>query len=86
MYQVNILSTVEELNAELCDVCPELYDNGICFEFISTGWVDSVVFCDHCLYCSEFTSEEEIDDAGGFKEFLIRERNSFINMLIKAKS
>jgi len=85
MKQIDILYMVEDLNDELCNLSPELYDDGSCYNFVSTGWVDVVTFCDHCLYCSEVDSEEDIKNAGGFKEYLIQQRDRFIDLLVKMK-
>lgn len=81
-----IISVVEELGAELYDICPELCESGVDYSYTTNGSYDAVDFCGQSLYCSEWDSEDDIEDAGGFKEFLIQERDRFIDMLVKVKS
>jgi len=83
--QIDIIAVVNCLESELYDINPELCENGMGYSFSTNGCVDVVTFCEHCIYCSEVDSEEDIEKAGGFKEFLIQERNEFIDMLIKVK-
>lgn len=85
MYSQDIISIVEELGAELYDISSELCENGMEYQYITNGYFDAVTFCEHCIYCSETDSEEDIESAGGFKEFLIQKRNEFIDMLVKVK-
>ncbi len=86
MKQIDILNIVEELNNDLYDVSPELYNNGLSYDFLSNGWVNIVRFCDYCLYNSEMDSEEDVDNAGGLKNYIIQQKDKFIDMLVKVKS
>jgi len=85
MNQLHIIQTVEELGAELYDISPELCENGMGYAFTTNGYVDIVTFCEHCIYCSELNSIDEIESAGGFKNYLIQQRDRFIDMLAKVK-
>jgi hypothetical protein len=85
MNQTDIIETVEELEIELYDLNHELSDNGMGYQYITNGMFDSVTFCEQCIYCSETDSETDIEKAGGFKEYLIQQRDRFIDMLVKVK-
>lgn len=85
MNQIDILGVVEDLEAELYEIDSDLCENGMGYKYITNGYFDVVMFCEHCLYCSETDSEEDIEDAGGFKEYLIQQRDRFIDMLVKVK-
>ena len=90
MKSQDMIYIVEDLEQELYDKDPAFYekvlsDTEIGFIYSSNGWSDAVTFCGHCLYCSEVNSEDEIEEAGGFKKFLIQERDKFIDMLVKVK-
>lgn len=85
MEPIDMLEIIGELNDELFGKSPELYENGLCYAYISTGWVDVITFCEHCIYSSELNSIDEIESAGGFKNYLIQQRDRFIDMLVKVK-
>lgn len=85
MYSEDILAVVNCLESELYDIDSHLCENGMGYQYITNGNFDVITFCEHCIYCSEFDSEEDIESAGGFKEFLIQQRDKFIDMLIKVK-
>ena len=85
MNQLEIIQTIEELETELCDINIDLYTNGMGYAFTTNGCVDVVTFCEHCIYCSDYDSEEDIESAGGFKNYLIQQRDRFIDMLVKVK-
>lgn len=80
-----IISIVEELNSDLYDICPELCESGVGYTYTTSGYFDAVDFCNQSLYCSERDGEDDVEDAGGFKEFLIQERDRFIDELVKVK-
>lgn len=86
MYSEDILAVVDCLELELYDINPEMCANGMGYKYITNGCCDVVTFCEHCIYCSETDSEDDIKDAGGFMSFLIQERDRFIDMLIKVKN
>ena len=85
MNQIDIINTVEELEIELYDLNHELSDNGMGYAYTTNGMFDAVTFCEQCIYCSEADSETDIEKAGGFKEYLIQQRNRFIDMLVNVK-
>jgi hypothetical protein len=86
MNQTDIIEVVEGLEAELYDIDSDLIQNGMGYKYITNGYCDAVTFCEHCIYCSEYDSEEDIEAAGGFKEYLIKQRDRFIDMLVKMRS
>ena len=86
MYSEDILAVINCLESELCDIDPELCANGMGYKYITNGYCDVVTFCEHCIYCSETDSEDDIEDTGGFKEYLIQQRDRFIDMLAKVRS
>lgn len=83
MYLKDIIDVIEDLNQDLPE---ELYEDGIIYDYSTTGYVDIVNFANNIIYHSEINGEEEIEDAGGFKEFLIQERNKFIDKLNTIRS
>lgn len=81
MKSQDFIDAVEELEIELYNLNPELSENGMGYQYITNGMFDAVTFCEHCIYCSETDSKEDIEEAGGLKEYLIQQRNRFIDML-----
>ena len=75
-----IIETITELNDELFEINSDLYESGLNFEYFTNGYVDAVLFCNYRVYDSEDCDEEEIDKLG-FKQYLIKERNEFIDMM-----
>lgn len=83
MDSVDIIKIVEELNQEMYDKNPIFCESYCVYLFYrNSGFVGEVIFCDCCLYSSEFDSEEDIIEAGGFKKFLIKRIGKFIDDLI----
>lgn len=81
-----IIKIITELNEELYEDNPQLYENGTQYSYSTNGYVDLVKFCDYPVYHSENHTEEEVDDAGGLKRFLVNGRNNYIGMLTKIKA
>jgi len=75
-----IIETITELNDELFEINSDLYESGLNFEYCTNGYVNLVLFCDYRVYDSEDCDEEEIEKLG-FKQYLIKERNEFIDMM-----
>ncbi len=80
MEHEEMIEVVEELN----ETIPfELWDNGIEYDYSTNGDVQIIRFCSFVVYCSEEHLEDEIEEAGGLKEFVIQEKNRYINMISK---
>ena len=45
-----------------------------------------VDFAHYNIFCSDFDTEMRVEDVGDIKEYLVRKRNEYINMLIKVKN
>jgi len=80
-----IIEIITELNNELYEDNPNLYENGLQYEYSTNGYVDFVAFCGYGIYDSENCLEEDVKESGGFKQYLIKERIKFINMLTKIR-
>ncbi len=80
-----IIKVVIELNDDLFEDESKLYENGVEYSYSTDGYVNLVKFCGYVVYNSDDSSEKEIEKAGGFKQFLVKERNDFIRMLSKIK-
>jgi len=78
-----IINIVTELNNELYKDSPELYENGLGYIYLTDGFVDIVKFNDYVVYNSEDYDEEFIVKIGGFKNYVMNERNRYIGMLNK---
>lgn len=82
MKSEDTIQVVEDLNN---DLLTEIYEQGIFYNYQTTGYIEVVEFANNIIYHSEIDSEEDIENAGGFKEFLIQKRDELINMLTKVK-
>jgi len=80
-----IIKTITELNNELYEDSPQLYDNGLGYIYLTDGFIDIVKFNDYVVYNSEDYSEEYVKEVIGFKELFIAERNKYIGMLTKIR-
>ncbi len=77
-----IINVVDELNGELPE---EMYENGLGYYFSTNGFVDLVKFCDWVVYCSEENSEDEVEETGGLMQFILQEKNRYIDILLKVR-
>lgn len=78
----DFIDVVNELNEELPE---EVYSEGIYYEYCTDGFTDIIKFANFKIFHSDFDTEERIEDVGGVKEYLVRKRNEFIDMLVKVK-
>jgi len=78
-----IIKTITELNNELYEDSPNLYENGLRYIYLTDGFIDIVKFNDYVVYNSEDCDEEYIEKIGGFKNYVMNERNRYIGMLNK---
>jgi len=83
MRSENIIKVIEDLNQDLPE---ELYENGIIYDYTTNGFVEIIRFADYEICHSDMNTEEEIEEVGGLKQFLVQQKDKFIDMLIKVKS
>lgn len=74
----DFIDAVEELNQEIPE---DIYAEGIYYEYSTDGFIDIVNFSHFNIFCSDFDTEERVEDLGGIKEYLLYKRNNFIDML-----
>jgi len=82
---MNIIEAVVELNSEICEGNPKLCGEGIQFEYYTNGFADIVNFLGYAAYNSENDLEEDVEAAGGIKQFLIVKVREYIDLLGKIK-
>ena len=82
---MNIIEAVMELNSEICEGNPELCGEGIEFLYFSNGFAEIVNFMDYTVYSSESDLEEDVEAAGGIKQFLVAKVREHIDLLDKIK-
>lgn len=74
----DFINAVDELNQELPE---DIFTEGIYYEYCTDGFTDIVNFAHFNIFCSDFDTEDRVEDVGGVKEYLVRKRNEFIDML-----
>jgi len=82
---MNIIDAVAELNYEICEDNPKLCGEGIEFGYHTNGFAEIVNFMGYTVYDSESDIEEDVEAAGGIKQFLIAKTMKYVNMLTKIK-
>ena len=82
MKQQDFIDVVEELNQELPE---DIFGEGIYYEYCTDGFENSVDFAGYNIFHSTFDTEDRVEAVGGIKDYLIRKRNEFIDMLVKVK-
>lgn len=72
MKAINYINVVEKLNDELYSACnEELYNQGICFEYSTSGYADIISFLGTTVWCSEFDDSVETEEE---VEHIIKEK------------
>lgn len=82
MESERIVKIVNDLNNNLSE---EMYDNELGYDYLTNGFIDLIKFCDWTVYNSEDNSEDDIEEAGGLREFIMQEKNKYIDMLLKVR-
>ena len=80
---MNIIDAVAELNYEICEDNPKLCGEGIEFGYHTNGFAEIVNFMGYTVYDSESDIEEDVEAAGGIKQFLIAKVREYIDLISK---
>jgi len=80
---MNIIDAIIELNPEICEDNPKLCGEGIEFIYHTNGFAEIVSFMDYTVYNSESDIDEDIEAAGGIKQYLVFKVREYIDIVSK---
>jgi len=82
---MNIIDAIVELNSEICEDNPKLCGEGIEFGYHTNGFAEIVNFMGYTVYSSDSDMEEDVEAAGGIKQFLIVKVREYVDIVSKIK-